>query len=496
MFIAPTSTAELYLWAVVLGAFLPLAVAVAFEFANSRARWALELGLYLLAAGVYVATLSGVLTAALGLNYPGNAVLPGLSALTTVLVAAIGVRNWLGTKKRDSFADVSLLSVVALCLVCAVAVLMFEHDGSVVLKGLGQLTKLSFIFCILCTALTSLLVLRAALHGDARAWEMFASGMLIIPASVALALNQLLPLALPFFLWVVAGLLYVVGLMVLARTAWRRGRHFVHVARMLETNSGVDSITLLPMGAGMIQPMDRVYSASLRRSHRPVLLMVRVFNADDILKDCGDRGLNEVLLATLARMRKLTTPADIIGRYFGACLVVQISGKVTPQYLRGLGLRLAASTRRPVVPRSPPSGFEPGEPIETDIGIGICWCDELNDLSLALHEAELACEAARQFRSRAAVKLGPDEAALPVEKALGEAKFSPSFLDSASAKIRKIPSQLMTQTGASAVLKKAVRKVRPRSAHGLRTLRGTAASVAPPSRLRASSRNRSSHTPH
>jgi GGDEF domain-containing protein len=174
-----------------------------------------------------------------------------------------------------------------------------------------------------------------------------------------------------------------------------------------------------------------------------------------------------VLLATLARIRKITAPADLIGRYYGACFVVQISGKVSSQYLRGFGLRLATSTRRPVVPRLPPSGFEDDEPIETEVGIGMCWCDSLSDLTVALHEAEIAAKAARHMRSRAAVVLNPEEEPQAVEKVLGQAQTKLSFLDSATNRIRSMPSRMFSSAPRPSALKRAVRKVVRRSAVGI-----------------------------
>ncbi len=464
----PLSQAELLLWTAVLGAFGPLFLSSAVEFAQSRARWALEVALYLLSAAAFVAVMSGFLAhvwrGAAPLMF---ALAPGVVTSISVALGVMGVRNWLGTKKRERFADVTLKIAIIACLVCLVLVLIFEPmvptdhlaAGVVLQRPATWVTPLAFLVGICGFMVTSFATLRVALHGDRRAWEMFATCVLTAGVTVGLVLRNLLDWRLPVEWLAVAAGCYLFGVLLLGRAAWRRGRKFVHVARMLDADSGRDPITRLLMGSSMISAMDRSYSASLRLTHRPVVIVVQLFNGDEIVKDCGESGLNQVILATLGRIRKILSPADMIGRYYGTCFAIQINGRVTPQYLRGLGLRLAASTRRPVVPRLPPSGFEDNEPIETDVGVGICWCDRLDDLTMALGEAELAAVAARAFRSRAAVKLGPDLEAAAVEKALGEGKLEIGFLDSASAKMKGLPGRLLGKRGAAGVVRKVAKRV-------------------------------------
>ncbi len=457
------TTVEVLLWTATLGGVGTLLLAVGFELIHSRARWAVEVSLYMLCSMLCVAVLSGW-----ALHLVGNrlavtmALAPGALTSLTVMVGTLGVRNWLGTKKRERFADVALQVSIAACLVCLALVLVFEPRSPSPhrLNDLrwnepaSWVTPLALTCAVLGQIIGCLASLRVATHGDRRAWEMFTYSLLCGGLTTALIFKQLFDLNIGLQTQAFFCLLYVLGMLIVIRAAWRRGRKFVHVARMLDANSGRDPITRLPMGAGMIKLMDPVFAASLSLNHRPVLLIVKVFNADDIVKDCGENGLNQVLLTTLARIRKIVSPADLVGRYYGACFAVQINGRVTPQYLRGLGLRLAASTRCPVVPHLAPTGFEDDEPIETDIGVGICWSDRVDDLTLALHEAEIAAVAARLLRSRAAVKLGPEMDVLPVEKALGQAARQASYLDSASAQVRGLPGKLLGERGAAGMVRR------------------------------------------
>lgn len=462
------TTPELLLWTAVLGALGPLWVSILFEFAQSRARWALEVAIYLLSAAAFLTSMSGLAAHALGSSMPLLVALaPGVTTAVSVAIGVMGIRNWLGTKKRERFADFALQTMIGACAVSLVLVLVFEpmtpgghFVNDVVLWRPGTwVTPLALICGVFGMVVACLATLRVAVHGDRHAWEMFATCVLTSGVNIGLVLRNLLDWRAPMAWMVVAAACFLVGILLLGRASWRRGRKFVHATRMLDADSGRDPITRLLMGASMIAAMDRSYSASLRLAHRPVVVVVQLFNGEDIVKDCGESGLNQVILATLARIRKILAPADMVGRYYGTCFAIQINGRVTPQYLRGLGLRLAASTRRPVVPRLPPSGFEEDEPIEMDVGVGICWCDRLDDLMMALSEAELAAKAARAFRSRAAVKLGPDTDPQAVEKALGESRLEVSFMDSASATMRGLPGRILGARGATGVFRKVVRRV-------------------------------------
>ncbi|MFM2400455.1 MAG: hypothetical protein RL341_2612, partial [Pseudomonadota bacterium] len=245
------------------------------------------------------------------------------------------------------------------------------------------------------------------------------------PVVVILAIGVLFGVQLSDAALCLAVVLHMVGTLFLVRAAWKRGRTYVYANRTLAADNR-DPVTRLYMGSALVRNMDAMFVRNKRLHNRPAVIAVRMFNAEDIVRESGESGYNQVVLATLARIRRIVTPADLVGRYYGSCFVVHISGRVGAQYLRGLGLRLAAATRKPVVPRLPPSGFEHDEPIETDVGVGICWVDGIEDLTLALHDAELAAAAAQAMRSRAAVVIRTGEAPQPVERALGESRFRES----------------------------------------------------------------------
>jgi GGDEF domain-containing protein len=471
-------SAEVLVFTALLGAVFPLLVGCLFEVAFSRARWAMECAFFLATSIAFLWANTGLLA----LTVDAKQVLllalaPPLTACISTAMGVLGIRNWLGTKKRESHIDALLLLAVAACAVMAVAVCVLAPLPAP--KLAAPVVQLAYWVCGAAMAALAFAAVRVAIHGDVRAWEMVSVVVFVSGLNYLLMVRQALGHAADLPWLTIACVFYIIGNYLLLRAAWRRGRKFVHVARMLDADSGRDPITRLLMGAAMISSMDRVYARTLRQRHRPVVIVVQLFNADEIVKECGENGLNQVLLATLARIRNIMAPADSVGRYYGACFAIQIAGRATPQYLRGLGLRLAASTRRPVVPRMPPSGFEDDEPIETDVGVGICWIHKLDDFTLALHEAETAARTARELRSRAAVKLATDAPAEAVEKALGEARMQSSFLDSATASVRQLPKRLAQRANPLRMLKIGERRRPSASASARSGSSGVAGGVQP-----------------
>lgn len=446
------SNAELVVWSIHLGALLPIILSCLVEGVWGKVRWATESAAFLVTAFAYAAFMSGWATRWFGPVVPGwVAMAPGLVAPISVILGTWGMRNWLGTKKRERLADVTLQLALALCGIAILMVLMFDpmtpHAQRVGLMRWDAPASWVLHFSLAASAfgmfVTTLACARVAIHGDRRAWQMLGVSFVTGGVNVLLLLRVAFGWQPSLGVLATAVALYIPANLVLMRAAYKRGRSHVQADRVLHLDAGRDPITRLHMGASMVATMDKAYSRSLGLEHRPVIVAVRLFNADDIVKETGENGYNQVVLATLARIRKTVSPSDLVGRYYGSCFIVQINGRVTPQYLRGLGLRLASSVRRPVVPRLPPTGFEDEEPIETDIGVGICWCDALNDLTLALHEAEVAAKAAQGFRSRAAVKTSPDTPAVAVEKALGEARLKPGLIEGATAGIRRVVGERM-----------------------------------------------------
>jgi GGDEF domain-containing protein len=429
---------EVVVWCMLMGAMLMLVLLCLTEYVRQRERWAMESGIYVALLMVVTLSGSGLAQMALGRAYSGHmsvalGVLPPLS----MVVGALSIRNWLRTRGREQLVDWSLVCVSVVCGLAVAWAVVFP----VPVDALGHprlpdqwrtpnefTPALAWGTSWLAILATTFGSLRVALHGDKRAWFMFAVCMLCAPMSMLLSLRLVFAWAAPIEWVALTVLSQGVGACVLVRHSWERHRILFNANRILEDERGIDPLTRLPSGGALISQMEQAYSRAHKlMRHRPVLVAVQLFNAEEIVKECGDNGWNQVVLATLARIRRVVSPADLVGRYYGGCFVILISSRVTAQYLRGLGLRLASSARRPVTPRVPPSGFESDEPIETDVGVGLFWCDAVGDLTMALHEAERAAEAARGMRSRAAVVLRPRSDAIAVERALGEAQLKGSL---------------------------------------------------------------------
>jgi GGDEF domain-containing protein len=445
------SASEMVSWCLLLGALQMLVLMCVTEFVRHRARWSIETGAYIATLAMLTLTMSGVAQLWLGKEHAAQiAVLMGVAPVASMVLGSLGMRNWLRTKGREQFADASLLIAFGACCGAMLWVLIFPPSVDATGNPLFAAKRddpndytlmVSWAASWLGVFASTFASLRVALHGDKRSWLMFAVCLLNVPVPLILTLRVLLGFQTPMGILFPAMICQGLSAWLLVRNAWERHRIMFNANRILEDNRGIDPVTRLPHGGALVSQMEQAYSRSHKLlRHRPVVVVVQLFNSEEILKESGDNGWNQVVLATLARIRRIVSPADLVGRYYGGCFVIQINSRVTPQYLRGLGLRLASSTRRPVTPRTPPSGFESDEPIETDVGVGLFWCDDVGDLTMALHEAERAATVAQTLRSRAAVVLRPRADAVAVEKALGEAKYKGSLGDRVRARMRALAS--------------------------------------------------------
>jgi GGDEF domain-containing protein len=430
---------EALIWAFHSGALSLVLMFCLAEAVVSRARWAVQASGYLLSILLHVVMLSGLGWGLIG-AWPGLFdLLFGLGASVSALLGFLGIRAWLATRLREPVLDALLrVGIWASALSCALALLFAPPISQGVQVAQASLSApwpmwlwaltASMLCSVLCVVFTTIACVRMALSGNKLAWNMVICTTTTGPVVVILAISVLTGAQFSDASLFMAVMSHIVGTLFLVRAAWKRGRTYVYANRTLAADNR-DPVTRLYMGSALVRKMDAMFVKNKRLHNRPAVIAVRMFNAEDIVRESGESGYNQVVLATLARIRRIVTPADLVGRYYGSCFIVHISGRVGPQYLRGLGLRLAAATRKPVVPRLPPSGFEHDEPIETDVGVGICWVDGIDDLTLALHDAELAAAAAQAMRSRAAVVTRTGEVPQPVERALGESRFRQSAID-------------------------------------------------------------------
>ncbi|MBS7806770.1 diguanylate cyclase [Variovorax sp. PCZ-1] len=413
------------LWALLLGAYIPLLFYALFEFVRCRARWAGEVFLYASASAAYILTASGFAASLPSLTswfsnasyvlwYPS-----GVAISLVVAIGAIGVRNWLGIKMRDRVANIVLLGIVYISAGGGLLVLAFEPIYQQCL-ALGKmhlatpvawLTPLALSLGILGLVVTSVMSARAAVLGDAEAWQGFLCGLSCAPVHIALALQELFQISFASSFWMIAIVLNVVGMMILLRAAIHRAHVHTYFTKLLDSRIELDLITRLPIGVAMVKAMEHIYVTSLRFKRRPVTVMVKLSNTKEIVQQFGENGLNEVLLATVSRIRKITSPADLMGRYYGACFAVQISGKVSAHQLWDFGLRLAAATAKPVELKL----VAQKESVLPIVGVGICWCNDIHNFTEALYEAERAANVAVDLHSRAAVTLFPNDEPKPLE---------------------------------------------------------------------------------
>jgi len=114
-------------------------------------------------------------------------------------------------------------------------------------------------------------------------------------------------------------------------------------------------------------------------------------------------------------------------RYYDRCFVSLVESIQSPGWLRTLGLRVAASLRRPMHVTT-----ASGERIEikADVGVGVVHLARgTSAVEDILHEAQRMAQAARGMRSRAAILDPATGRIIPVEQAdLGPRRAVPSRL--------------------------------------------------------------------
>ena len=140
-----------------------------------------------------------------------------------------------------------------------------------------------------------------------------------------------------------------------------------------------------------------------------------VFDTEPLAAQAGQHGLNEMFIHLAARLHREVGVVNTVGRYYDRCFIALLDTVQSPTDLRTVGLRVAARCRRPIEVTST-SGEEIR--IQADIGVGIVHLsDARRDVDDLLHDAQQVAEAARAFRSRAAI-LDPQRGqVVPVEHA-------------------------------------------------------------------------------
>ncbi|MEJ8837976.1 diguanylate cyclase domain-containing protein [Ramlibacter sp. AN1133] len=395
----------LMLWCMALGAIGAVALARTGDLAGRPSVAKLRVVGYHVSVFLLVLVLSGVLRHA---AQPGPARLQLLQVLAgpvCVALASFWIHGWLAAGERDRLmAAVLRLSAFALPLL-ALAILRLPED-----QQLPAAAALS----LAGSALACWLTFRAWILGDRLALAMAAGCMLTLPALAGLYALAMHPGAGSPLAQAGVALAATVSNALTGRMLWRRERH---AWRTRETGSvpAVDPVTRVHSSAALVHRLVQSQQRRRRTRREGALVAVTVFDADRIATQVGAAGLHEVWMTVAARLQRQVGVVNPVGRYWDRCFVALVETIPAPGWLRGLGLRLARSLRRPIEVTG-----RDGEPVrvQVDVGIGVVHLPAFHpEVEDVLDQAQRLAEAARGMHSRAATADPASGRPVPIEEA-------------------------------------------------------------------------------
>lgn len=317
------------------------------------------------------------------------------------------VRAWLAARQRDRLMDVSLRAGGT--LVPIAAVLCF-----VLLPRPQQLPAVGALV-LLNAGMVFWLAIRARLLGDALALGIAIGGFFMLPAvgglyAVALGLPGLGPVSQGL-----VALSSVLCIGVIGFALWKRNQHERRAHGFEQVQSQFDPVTKLPGGVPFVRQLMRALERRQLTRRDGALMAVILFAPEKIAGQAGAAGLNEVYLHVAQRLQRQVGVVNPVGRYWDRCFMVLVETVHAPSALRTLGLRVAASLRRPMqVTAADGRNVQ----VRLDIGVGVVHLGrDATEADDVLHEAQLLAEAARAMASRAAVRDPATGEAVPVEHA-------------------------------------------------------------------------------
>jgi GGDEF domain-containing protein len=392
-------------WSMALGAIAAVAVARVGDLLVRPSLSQLRAVSYHLSVFLLVLVLSGVLRQAAHTGTSRLEILQVLAGPLCVGLSNFWIHGWLGAAHRDRFMATALrLSALALP-VLGVAALALPQEYRLPAAAALSLAG---------SGLTCWLTFRAWFTGDRLALVMAGGCLLTLPA-----IAGLYAIAMHFGRWTVAAQAAVAACAALSNgltgaVLWRRERH---EWRTRETGvaPGVDPVTKLHSSAALVH---RLIASQKRRRHtrrEGALVAITVFDTDKIATLVGNAALNEVWMTLAARIQRHVGVVNPVGRYWDRCFVALVETIPATAWLRGLGLKLAASLRRPVEVTG-----RDGEPVRVrlEVGVGIVPLRPRHaEVEDVLDDAQRLAAAARQMRSRAAIADPATGMALPLEEA-------------------------------------------------------------------------------
>lgn len=419
------SAYEIALWSACVGIYFSYACLSLFYATYNRTFFGAQTVLFVVACGAFVLMGSGL----------GAALLKGMDAAHEQrwvmgwgafagAYSAMGLRNFLRAEQRDAIVDRGLLAVSVINASLLLALLWPDPRQALEVVAAGGVVAAVIAFW---------LALRAWLLGDRYAMPMTLACAAMVFAVLGLYGLSLGAIKDSLWLQAVAALCAALYVVLISHTLKRRHSGYKRMSRALAASREKDLLTQLWTGVAFIRKLDDAIARARRNRKELAVICVEVYNTTALRQEFGHNGLEQVIYGIATRIRQQSGSATAVGRYSDTSFVVVLDSVKQPSYLRTLGLRLAASVRRPYMLNAFSS--DPRE-FKADIGLGIArvasgrearrrqvnttHAGEFDSFSLAqdvLHEAAEVALASKQFSSRAAILDGYSRKVVALESA-------------------------------------------------------------------------------
>jgi GGDEF domain-containing protein len=398
---------ELAVWSMALGAVAVVALARAADYAARPTLSQLQGVGYHAIVFLLVLVLSGVAAqlwpAADARLMQAAQVLAGPAC---VGISNFWIRGWLGAAQRDGLMSWLLRASAILSPTAALACLALPM--ALQLPGAAAVSLFGGV-------LTAWLTVRAALMGDRLAPVMAAGCLLTVPAIAGMyALAMGLPDA-GIGVHAILAFCAAVSNALTGFALWRRDRHQWRTRSEGVASPRFDPVTKLHGGVSLVHKLIKAQRRRGRTGRDGALLAVLVFDLDRIAAQAGTAGVNEMFICIASRIQRQVGVVNPVCRYYERCFVSLVESIQSPSWLRTLGLKVAASLRRPMHVMT-----ASGERIEikADVGVGVVHLSRgTSAVEDILHEAQAMARAARDMRSRAAILDPASGRIIPVEQA-------------------------------------------------------------------------------
>ena len=383
-----------FLWCSALGGVGMLVMVSAVELCMARTRAAACTLAYVLMAGLFLFSLSGLpqwLEPRLPndwLRYAEILLGPAMGA-----VSAFSQRLWLSRHRRDYWMDTGERLNGALAIGLGLACLALP-------RGL-QLTGAAAV-TVLTIGAGCWLNARSALLGDHLSWAVAWAKALMLPSSWLLyqsvTYNDMA--MTPDLL--VAMLCGGAGLFGQTYVLWLRNRQAVAGLRQRQHLNEQDPTTHLSSGPTLVRAMVQAQSRRRMTQTTGALLMVIVYETERLAEAVGQSGLDEIYVNLSATLQAEMPASAVLARYSRNSFAVFLESIYSEHDLYKQSLQIAGLLRQPM---AVPLVCGDLAEVNLDLGVGVvAITKQTAEVDQVLYEAEHMAAASRHLRFHVAVR--------------------------------------------------------------------------------------------